>query len=93
MANKVTILSIDDGTGNALVLFEDDSSNISFRMGIYIPEEFDDETAVLDYVATLWPYEEFTQKGKAPAARHVQVKNIIGVAKNITGRVQAGGPP
>ena len=93
MANRVTILSIDDETGNALVLFEDDSNGITFRMGVSIPEEFADEAAVLDYVASQWPYEEFSQKGKQPANRHVEAKKIIGVAKNITGRVQARGPP
>lgn len=89
MANQVTILSIDDVTGNVLVLFEDDASGLAFQTGIYIPEEFADEAAVLDYVATFWPHGEFAREGKDPADRHIETKKIIGISKNITSRIQS----
>ena len=92
MAFNVTILQLDDETGNALVEFEDTSSNTIVKMGVYIPEEFIDEASILDFLVTLWPYADFIQRGKPPADRHKEPKKIVGVKKNITGRVQQGQP-
>ncbi len=93
MAFNMTILSIDEEGSRGRVLFEDTSSGVTKKMSFYIPEEVGpDEAAVLDYVASLWPYEEFTQRGKAPADRQKEMKKIVGQTKNITGRVSAGQP-
>ncbi len=88
MAQHVTILSINDETGNTLVLFEDDSNGVEFKTGIRIPEEHVSEEKILDFLARHWPYEEFVQRGKPPQNRHVEMKKIISVKKNITFRVQ-----
>ena len=89
MAKRVTIEKIFDESNEALVLFEDDSNGFSYKMGISIPEEFIDEAALLDHVATFWPQDVFDQHGKAPEDKHVEAKKLVGVKKNITARVQA----
>ena len=92
MAFNVTILQLNDETSNAVVEYEDTSSLVTFRQGIYMPEEFVTESDMLDYIALHWPYPEFVVRGKAPANRHTTVKGVLGVPKNITGRVLANDP-
>ena len=92
MAKNVEVLSVDDESERVHVRFEDTATNFVFEMTAQVPKEFVTEDEVLDYLATLWPYEAETQRGKSQAARHVEAKKVVNVVKNITGRVQAGDP-
>ena len=88
MAQRVTILTVDDNQSNMFVQYEDDSNGIVFKMSMNIPDEMVDEDDVLNFAAANWPYHEFEQRGKPPANRHVQAKLLVGVSRNITQQVQ-----
>ena len=92
MAFNVTILSVDDENSQVQVLFEDTSALTSVEMGIGLPDEYLTETELLDWVSRAWPYTVFVIRGKAPVDRHTSVKGVLGVPKNITGRVMANDP-
>lgn len=88
MAFNVKILSVDDDVGQVEVEFEDTSSGVVHQMGVVLTEEFASESDLLDYLAQNWPFEVFTQRGKPKANRYVEVKKLVLIKKNITGRVQ-----
>ena len=83
MTKSVTMLRINDETGDALVVFEDTDSGAIFRMGVTIPQEFETEDAILDYLSAVWPDKEMEMQGRAPADRHANEKALVGVKKDI----------
>jgi hypothetical protein len=85
MTKSVTMMRINDETGDALVVFEDTDSGAIFRMGVTIPAEFETEDAILDYLSAVWPHKEMAMKGRAPADRHAAGKALVGVKKDIVG--------
>lgn len=94
MPSFVTIEEINDRRDWANVVFKDTDFNKTYRMTIDLPEgDFANEAALLDYVATFWPYDFFEKPArKPPKDKHLIAKANAKQEKNITGRVTSGHP-
>lgn len=94
MPSFVTITKIEDIYDRASVLFEDSTTEKTVRVTIALPvEDFQNEAALLDYIATFWPYDVFAKPPKKlPKDKHLEAKANAKQQKNITGRVTAGAP-
>jgi hypothetical protein len=92
MPSFVTIVEINDRKDWAQVIFSDTTFQKTYRMTIDLPEaDFINEAALLDFIATFWPYDFFKKPPrKPPKNKHLTAKIHAKLEKNITGRVTAG---